>query len=447
MKKTNKLITFYPYQQAYLKDKSKFKIAMFARQTGKTFTSCAEIVQDCLLAEKDGMAVEWVILSRGERQSKVAMDSSIKPLTKAFYSIYKNLKEPEYLEYSHKGEEATYNALEVKFPSGSVITALPANPDTARGFSRNVLLDEFAFHKDSRAIWQAVFPIISKPNLKLRVISTPNGKANKFYELWHDKAQNNKNSIWQKYSADIFEAVKQGLPRDIQELKQALNDEDAWRQEFCLEFMDEATAWFTYDLINEAENPNAGIPENYQSGNCYIGVDVARRGDLWVAVVLERVGDVLWMREMVELKNQTFLTQEEEMAKLIKKYKVVKIAIDQTGMGEKVVEDAKRRFGSSRVHGILFNNATKQDLATVSKQYFEDKQIRVPNHAGLRTDLHNIKKETSATGLPKFVANRENGSHSDRAWALMLAINAGSSIYQEYKYMPVVSSSFKKGII
>ena len=439
---TNTLIKFYPYQQAYLNDKSKFKIAMFSRQTGKTFTSCAEIVQDCLLAEKENRATSWVILSRGERQSKVAMDSSIKPLVKAFYSIYKNLKKPEYLEYSYKGEEATYNALKVEFPSGSTITALPANPDTARGFTANVLLDEFAFHKDSREIWKAVFPIISKPELKLRVISTPNGKANKFYELWTSQ-----NDIWKKYRADIFEAVQQGLPRDIEGLKASLNDIDAWRQEFCLEFLDESTAWFTYDLINEAENITAGQPEFYENGNCYIGVDVAIRGDLWVAVVLERVGDVLWLREMVELKNQTFLTHEETLAELIKKYKVIKVAIDQTGMGEKVVEDAKRRFGSSKVHGILFNNATKQDLANSSKQYFEDKQIRIPVHSGLRADLHNIKKETSATGLPKFVSSRENGSHSDRAWALMLAINVGAVKYQEYKYTPVVNSNFKKGLI
>ena len=32
-----------------------------------------------------------------------------------------------------------------------------ANPDTARGFSANVFLDEFAFHKDSREIWKALF--------------------------------------------------------------------------------------------------------------------------------------------------------------------------------------------------------------------------------------------------------------------------------------------------
>ena len=32
------LITFLPYQKRWLDDRSRFKIGMFARQTGKTFT-------------------------------------------------------------------------------------------------------------------------------------------------------------------------------------------------------------------------------------------------------------------------------------------------------------------------------------------------------------------------------------------------------------------------
>ncbi|MHC1760407.1 MAG: terminase family protein [Negativicutes bacterium] len=60
---------------------------------------------------------------------------------------------------------------------------LPANPDTARGFSGNVVLDEFAFHRDSRKIWTALYPTITR-GYKIRIISTPNGKSGKFYELW-----------------------------------------------------------------------------------------------------------------------------------------------------------------------------------------------------------------------------------------------------------------------
>ena len=39
-------IALYPYQRAWLADKARFKIGMFARQTGKTFTTTLEIVDD-----------------------------------------------------------------------------------------------------------------------------------------------------------------------------------------------------------------------------------------------------------------------------------------------------------------------------------------------------------------------------------------------------------------
>jgi phage FluMu gp28-like protein len=91
---------------------------------------------------------------------------------------------------------------------------LPANPDTARGFSANVFLDEFAFHADSRKIWAALFPVISRQNLKLRITSTPNGKNNKFYDLMTSDS-----GIWSKHSTDIYQAVLDGLPRNPKEMK------------------------------------------------------------------------------------------------------------------------------------------------------------------------------------------------------------------------------------
>ena len=144
------VISFYPYQRRWLADTSRFKIGMFARQTGKTFCSCGEIVDDCIKAEIAGQRARWVILSRGERQAREAMDEAIKPITRAFYAVYRELKgEPAFGESDFRGDTgATYKALEVTYPGGSKITALPANADTARGFSANVLLDEFAFHKD-----------------------------------------------------------------------------------------------------------------------------------------------------------------------------------------------------------------------------------------------------------------------------------------------------------
>ena len=165
----------HAYQKRWFEDKSRFKAGMFARQTGKTFTTTLEVVDDCFEAEAKGKKARWVILSRGERQAKEAMEEGVKRHCQAYNIAIKSI------ETEWKGE-ASYKALEVVFPNGSRITALPANPDTARGFSANVFLDEFAFHADSRKIWAALFPVISAGH-KLRVVSTPNGKGNKFYDL------------------------------------------------------------------------------------------------------------------------------------------------------------------------------------------------------------------------------------------------------------------------
>ena len=84
------------------------------------------------------------------------------------------------------------------------------------------------------------------------------------------------------------------------------------------------------------------MPELYGGGPCYIGNDIARRNDLWVAWVWEEVGDIFLDTEIVELKRKSFAEQDAVLDELILKYNVARLAMDQTGMGEKPVEDARR---------------------------------------------------------------------------------------------------------
>ncbi|BAN97812.1 hypothetical protein E05_30460 [Plautia stali symbiont] len=66
----SKNVTLYPYQQHWMLDPARFKIGCFARQTGKTFTTTLELVDDCFETEARGGRTRWVILSRGERQAQ-----------------------------------------------------------------------------------------------------------------------------------------------------------------------------------------------------------------------------------------------------------------------------------------------------------------------------------------------------------------------------------------
>lgn len=459
------LINFHPYQRRWLDDKSRFKAGMFSRQTGKTFTNCAELVENCIDAEIEGGRRRWVILSRGERQAKEAMEEAVKPFTRAFYEIYHGvlkgqapeIREDEFRVEGKTGPEASYRMFEVEFPGGSKITALPANPDTARGFSANVLLDEFAFHADSRKIWGALFPVISKNGLVLRVVSTPNGKSNKFHDLMTEES-----AVWSRHIVDIYKAVAEGLDRNIDELRDGIGDADLWAQEYELKWLDEATAWLDYDLIKSCETAGCRIvrveyeaaegrilfprrtehvvtgpeprPTNYP---VYVGMDIARKKDLTCIWVAELVDGVMRPREVIVMRRAPFWAQHAELDRVFMRDNPVRASLDQTGMGEAFVE-AERLKRGSRVEGIQFTGDVRFALASLLKDRMEERTFLVPEKdRETRDDLHSITKAITNTGAVRLVHDGQSDGHGDRFWAAALCANAADTPYQELSYRPV----------
>ena len=334
-----------------------------------------------------------------------------------------------------RADNSEVRQLDAVLPGGSRITALPANPDTARGFSANVFLDEFAFHQDSRRIWAALFPVISAGH-RIRITSTPNGKSNKFYELMTGKGDG-----WSRHRCDIHQAVAEGLDRNVDEMRAAAGDEELWAQEFELDWADGASAWLPYDLIAAAEHPHAGDPARGGDGSTVVGNDIGRRRDLWVAWLCEEVGDVLWTREIVELRGATFAEQDAALDALLNRWpRTRKVAMDQTGMGEKPVEDAIRRYGASVVEGVLLTGPRRLELATVFRRRIEDRQFVLPaGDRALRTDLHGVKRVAGATGAPRLVVEGDEGadSHSDRFWGGALCAGAAEASPLRYGYRAV----------
>jgi phage FluMu gp28-like protein len=448
------IIDFLPYQKAWIADQSRFKIGMFTRRGGKTFGTQGEVAADCTQAEIDGRKAKWTILSRSEATAKEALEDALKPMIRAYYAVLSGLSkrgqptftEGEFHDPAHQIEvsaggltkmvdvpAATYKTHEVHFPGGSRVVALSASPNAARGFGGNLVFDEFAFHTDSRRIWASAFPVAARGKHKIRVISTPNGKGNKFYELMTAEG-----TTWSKHHVDIYEAVRQGLDVNIDELRAGMADEDAWAQEFELKWLDEGSAWLDYDLISANEHPLAGMPGAYQGGQCFVGVDIAARNDLFVIWVCELVGDVLWTREVIAKRRISFFEQDALLASVFQRYRVVRCRIDQTGMGEKPVEDAKRLHGETRVEGVLFNTASKLELATDLKEAMQDRKLRIPaGDVVLRSDLHAIQSQVSISGNRRLVADSDTDGHADRFWAAALATSAGDVTYQPYNYRPV----------
>lgn len=405
---TTPLDILLPYQRDFVDDSSRFKIGMWSRQTGKSFATGCESVTDCLT--RPGQT--WVCMSAGERQ---ALEWMIKARQwgEAF-----QLAVDAYDE-TRDAAESLMKSAEIRFSNGSRILAIPANPATARGYSANLILDEFAFHEQPGAIWKAIYPSISNPlkgELKLRIVSTPNGQGNKFYDLW------TKNSTYSKHLVTIYDAVKRGLPVDPAALKEAIDDEEAWRQEYLCEFIDAAAILLPYEVIALCESTDLSGAQDPE-GTVYAGFDVGRKKDLSVYYEINKVGDTQYTRDMVELDRMPYHLQFEFLCNRIPG--VRKIAIDATGKGEMLAEECARRFGA-KVMQCTFTNQLKNELFTRQKRAFEDRTIRIPPSKVLREDLHAIHRIAGKTGLVRYVAPHTDDGHSDRSTALALALHAAA---------------------
>ena len=200
---------------------------------------------------------------------------------------------------------------------------------------------------------------------------------------------------------------------------------------------DETSAWLPFSLITPAERDDAGKPELYTGAPVYVGMDIGRKSDATVIHVLEKMGDIFWVRERIYSVGETFANQHAMVDSIFTRYRVAKMHIDATGLGMNFAEDVQTKYGSAIVQDVTFTNTNKHHLANIIKQRFEDIQIRIPFNKILQDSLHAIKKtKTETTSAPKFDADRNAAGHADDFWALALALDAANMPVQEYDYTP-----------
>ena len=423
-----------PYQQRWVRDAARFKIGMWSRQTGKSFATAAEAVFDCI--EKPN--VRWVVLSAGERQALEWMEKA-KFWVDAFKKL-RHLDEPVFSE-ALNAVDASLSKADVRFANGSRITAIPANPATARGYSCNLILDEFAIHENPFEIWAAIIPAINSPHggeKRVRIVSTPKGRGNKFADLWEH------NETYSKHKETIEDAVREGLKVDIEQMRAAVDDDDIWAQEFMCEFIDNTSVLLPYEMIGKCESNEIADDEK---SPLYVGMDVGRSHDLTVIVTAVKLGDVLAIKSVDELKKMPFADQLQILVGKCRDNRVRGVRIDSTGIGAMLAEEATKQIGSV-CQGVQFTVASKGEMYGLLRRRFEERSIRIPVARELREDLHAVQRLVSTGGNVTYAAPRNADGHSDRAAALALCcLAAKEGTAWDFDPVVVVPDSGTSGAI
>jgi phage FluMu gp28-like protein len=421
---------YLEYQFVNAHDRSRFKASLQSRQSGKDFVLQGEAVEDCYLRP-----TKWMFAAPSERQSLGSLEQG-KIWAEAFELMIEDFKIER-----EGGSQTLLKSAEITFSNGSKMFAVPGRPDTVRGESVNIGLTEFDFFEKPAETWRALLPSITNPlrggEKRVRIVTTPNGKGGAMHKIWTKEPT--AKLTWSKHLVTIYHAVLMGLPVDIEQLREALDDPEGFAQECECEFLDSSNVLLPYDVIALAESADAhefADPAFWtaRSGNpVYLGIDFGRTNDPTVCWALERVGDIDWTREVLCERGMSTPDQMTMLRRRIAR--ATRVSFDYTGpgigLGDLMVKEfgewapEKHKFG--KIDLCTFTVGLKREIFPRLRQAFvAPTKLRVPISIAVREDLHAMK-QIVRNGEYTYSAPRTAEGHSDRCTALALAKRAAGT--------------------
>jgi phage FluMu gp28-like protein len=356
------------------------------------------------------------------------------------------------------------NELGLELENGARLLSLPARPP--RGKARmNLYLDEFAHVAYDRQIYTAALPVISKGG-RLRIGSSPLGASGVFWEVFSQQLRRypgyaRRSTPWWhvwSFCTDVATAVRlapgmttsQRVERFGNERIQAIwanMPEEDFRQEYEAEFVDETTAWITWEEIAAvqrhdlacvlASGVEAALPAMQEllalirAGQAEpalaCGVDIGRtRNTTEIYLVGLATTGELPLRLAITLDNVEFDDQLGVLISVLTQLPVLAMLIDRNGIGANLAETMQRRY-PGRALGVAFTNQSKLIWATDAKTLIQQRKPLLPADREIGYQIHSIKRIVTPARNLVFDTARNEKHHADKfwAWALALAAAAG----------------------
>jgi len=412
----NPVIPLLGWQKRYVEDPARRTFLAKSVQVGGSFAVALRRVLRVL--ERPRLQI---MLSASERQSLELMEK-VKMHTAGAGVVVES-------GFFEKSSIVQHTA---KFPNGGRIIALPANPDTARGYSGDVALDEFAIHRDAKAIWKAMVGRTLR-GYDLDVLSSFKGKQNKFHDLAQQcgihegmaPAENpTKAGVWSAHWVDLHLAVAEGLKVDIDELRETVGDEEIFMEEFLCIPIDSASDFISLEMVLGCEAAAATTAFDFERRvEQFAGFDVARKRDLSSIWILSTEPDGSLTRGLILMARMKFKDQYKIAAQVAAC--VDRMCVDATGIGANIAEDLQEEFPGV-VEPVTFTGPVKEQMAVRVKTCMEERGIGIPESPAIRRSIQSVKRFVTAAGNIRFDANRTSQGHADEFWALALALEAAS---------------------
>jgi hypothetical protein len=380
----------HPAQATVLKERRRFNVVCCGRRFGKTTLGVNRLV----MAALPGRPVAWC-------------SPSYRMLTEVWRDCRRII--------APVVQRVDTQQHRIELVGGGVIEMWSLDqPDVARGRKYAlVVVDEAAMVRDLEDAWAAVLrPTLVDFRGGAWFLSTPKGLNyfKRLFDLGNDPGQEDW-AAWQMPTSS-----NPHIPPDEIEAARSLVPERTFVQEFLARFLDDGG--LVYRRVLEAAT---AVPQDGPlPGHRYaMGVDLARRVDFTVAVVLDLTTHEVAALDRFNQIDWSF--QVGRLRALAERFGVQPAVVDQTGVGDPVVQQLQRELHTSVV-GYQFTNATKAVAVEALALAFERGEIGIPDDPVLINELLAFEGNRLPSGMVRYEA--PPGAHDDCVMALALAWQA-----------------------
>ncbi|MGI0080090.1 MAG: terminase large subunit domain-containing protein [Nitrososphaerales archaeon] len=411
----------FPYQREFLKDKSKRIVVCAGRQVGKSLMTSALVL--------------WFAITHPNTTTLV-VSASLRQSMITFQKILDGIESNSRVRNSVTRMTRTL----VRFKNRSEIKALPCGTGSSlRGHTAHmVVMDEAAFMKEN-VIAGVIFPMLSTTEGTAIMLSTPFDKSHIFYKAFTAPS-------WSKYHYPS--SINPLITSKFLDEMRVLVGEQCFEQEYLAEFVEDQKAYFPAALLRNAVHSCRSSPCDYcnmlsspqalaeaiRKGPSHLfgGYDPGGKGDPAAFVVVERLNDE--NKTLRVVLQKTYLAGKDadenlytrfttQIADLHKELKFEKIAVDQTGLGQPIVEHCKEL--KLPVQGITMGSRSREDIFSNLRIQLEQSRVVLPlGDLNLLANLNCIEAERSRSG--GYLFSHPSGTHDDLGVGLALAVWAAS---------------------
>lgn len=353
--------------------------------------------------------------------------------------------------------------------NGAVLKFHSTNSSTSQGSTGDVIVDEYFWIRDFVKLRKLATAMASQKKWRITYISTPSTINHQAYPFWSGEFYNKGRAKKDQITLDVsHKALKNGVLCADGQWRQIVTIHDAealgfdlfdiaqlkieypgdeFTNLFLCRFIDDTQSVFKFEQLSKCmvdsllkwkDVEHDGDLVDVGRLPVWVGYDPSRTTDAASLVVIApplKPGGKFRLLEKHQWVSESFEYQKNRIAEILKRFNVVKMAMDITGIGYGVYELVKVIY--PRVVAIHYSADSKRDLVTKGKDVIGNGRFEFDaGWVDVAKAFMTIYQTSTDNGTITYKARRtETTGHADVAFAILHAL----------QFEPMNSKSIRQG--